>query len=179
MGPSVAPEPSYATEGALYMYNWADYINPDNIKEVPEAVQHHRLDVRHLCRQRGADDPAPGRRHGPLRHRRPDREFVPAMADQAFIEKLDFSRIPNAQYINAAVQEVLRPEWGVGQVQRLPHAQGLGHDRHRPPRSKFVKEDITTWKQFFEVAPKYKGQIVVVKSAGDVLWPRSRRSATR
>ena len=31
--PSQAAEPSYATEGALYMYNWADYINPENIEE--------------------------------------------------------------------------------------------------------------------------------------------------
>ena len=36
-------------------------------------------------------------------------------------------------------------------------------------RRKFVKEEIKTWKQFFEVAPKYSGQIVVVESPGDVM----------
>ncbi len=36
-------------------------------------------------------------------------------------------------------------------------------------RKKFVTEDIKTWKQFFEVAPKYSGRIVIVESAGDVL----------
>src|SRR5688500_4525582 len=28
-----APAPSYATEGALYMYNWAEYIDLGNIEE--------------------------------------------------------------------------------------------------------------------------------------------------
>ena len=32
-----------------------------------------------------------------------------------------------------------------------------------------MTEDVKTWKQFFEVAPKYSGRIVVVNSAGDVM----------
>jgi spermidine/putrescine-binding protein len=32
-----------------------------------------------------------------------------------------------------------------------------------------VTEEIKTWKQFFEVAPKYSGRIVIVESAGDVM----------
>jgi spermidine/putrescine transport system substrate-binding protein len=31
-----------------------------------------------------------------------------------------------------------------------------------------VTEDIKTWKQFFEIAPKYSGKIIVVDSPGDV-----------
>jgi spermidine/putrescine transport system substrate-binding protein len=36
-------------------------------------------------------------------------------------------------------------------------------------RRKFVDDDVSSWKQFFEVAPKYDGRIVIVKSAGDVM----------
>ena len=32
-----------------------------------------------------------------------------------------------------------------------------------------MTEDVKTWKQFFEVAPKYSGRIVIVESAGDVM----------
>ncbi len=32
-----------------------------------------------------------------------------------------------------------------------------------------MTEEVKTWKQFFEVAPKYSGRIVVVNSAGDVM----------
>ena len=54
---------------------------------------------------------------------------------------------------------------------------GQDNDYHMPKdwgttgialRRKVVKEDITTWKEFFDVAPKYSGQIVVVDSTGDV-----------
>src|SRR5919109_3078359 len=31
--PSAVPSASYATEGALFMYNWADYVDPENIEE--------------------------------------------------------------------------------------------------------------------------------------------------
>ena len=31
--PSAAPAPSFATEGALFMYNWAEYIDLENIEE--------------------------------------------------------------------------------------------------------------------------------------------------
>jgi spermidine/putrescine-binding protein len=36
-------------------------------------------------------------------------------------------------------------------------------------RKKVVTEEVKTWKQFFEVAPKYSGRIVMVESAGDVM----------
>ena len=32
-----------------------------------------------------------------------------------------------------------------------------------------MTEEVKTWKEFFEVAPKYSGRIVVVNSAGDVM----------
>ena len=35
-------------------------------------------------------------------------------------------------------------------------------------RTKVVKDDVSSWKNFFEVAPKYSGRIVVVDSPGDV-----------
>ena len=35
--------------------------------------------------------------------------------------------------------------------------------------SKFVTEDITTWKQFYDLAPKYSGKYVVIDSAPEVV----------
>jgi spermidine/putrescine transport system substrate-binding protein len=32
-GASQGAAPSYATEGALFMYNWADYVDPENMEE--------------------------------------------------------------------------------------------------------------------------------------------------
>ena len=54
----------------------------------------------------------------------PTAEFMPQMAEEGYIQKLDFSRIPNFQYIDPAVlSQALGPE------QRVPHPEGL---RARP-----------------------------------------------
>ena len=68
------------------------------------------------------------RRQPGLRHRCPTGEYVPGMIEAGYLEKLDMSRIPNFQYINADVQEhCLGPE------QRVHHPQGLRDDRDHVP----------------------------------------------
>jgi spermidine/putrescine transport system substrate-binding protein len=163
-----APEPSYATEGALFMYNWADYINPDNIKEFQKrysiadwTYDTYPSNEELLTRLQGGAT-------GLYDIASPTCEFVPAMADQAFIEKLDFARTPNVQYINQQFKQFFDPAGPQAKYNDYYIAKDWG-TTGIAVRRKFVKDEITTWKQFFEVAPKYKGQIVVVKSAGDVM----------
>ena len=50
--PSEEPVPSYATEGELFMYNWSDYISPDNIDAFKARYGDQHVPVRHLRRQR-------------------------------------------------------------------------------------------------------------------------------
>ena len=125
------PEPSYATEGALFMYNWADYINPDNIAEYQARYAIDRLDIRHVCVQRGAGDAAPGRRHGPVRHLLPDVRVRAGPGRPGIHREAGLLADPELAVHQPAVQEVLRSRRCPGGVQRLPHGQGLGHDGHR------------------------------------------------
>lgn len=163
-----APSPSYATEGALFMYNWADYINPANIDEFKKryniadwTYDTYPSNEELLTRLQGGAT-------GLYDIASPTCEFVPAMADQAFIEKLDFTRTPNVQYINQQFKQFFDPAGPQAKYNDYYIAKDWG-TTGIAVRRKFVKEEITTWKQFFEVAPKYKGQIVVVESAGDVM----------
>ena len=163
-----APEPSYATEGALFMYNWADYINPENIEEFKKrysiadwTYDTYPSNEELLTRLQGGAT-------GLYDIASPTCEFVPAMADQAFIQKLDFARLPNTQYINAQFKQFFDPAGPQAKYNDYYMGKDWG-TTGIALRRKFVKEEVTTWKQFFEVAPKYKGQIVVVKSAGDVM----------
>jgi spermidine/putrescine transport system substrate-binding protein len=163
-----APAPSYATEGALFMYNWADYINPENIKEFQSrynisdwTYDTYPSNEELLTRLQGGAT-------GLYDIASPTCEFVPAMADQAFIEKLDFSRTPNVKYIRQQFKEFFDPAGPQAKYNDYYIAKDWG-TTGIAVRRKFVKEEIKTWKQFFEVAPKYKGQIVVVESAGDVM----------
>ena len=163
-----APSPSYAVEGALYMYNWADYINEENIKEFQKRYKVTDWTYDTYASNEELMTRLQGGATGLYDIASPTCEFVPAMADQKFIEKLDFARIPNANYINAQFKKFFDPAGAQAKYNDYYMAKDWG-TTGIALRRKFVKDEITTWKQFFEVAPKYKGQIVVVKSAGDVM----------
>jgi spermidine/putrescine transport system substrate-binding protein len=166
--PSTAPEPSYATEGALYMYNWADYINPDNIAEFQAryAITDWTYDT--YASNEELVTRLQGGATGLYDICSPTCEFVPSLAGQGFIEKLDFSRIPNWQLINAQFKKFFDPSGPQAEFNDYYMAKDWG-TTGIAVRRKFVKDEIKTWQDFFDVAPKYKGQIVVVKSAGDVM----------
>ena len=95
------------------------------------------------------------------------------MVEEGFLQKIDWSKIPNAKYINKQFKGLW---WDPNDEYQLPKDWGT---TGITMRTKVVTEDVRTWKKFFEVAPKYSGRIVVVDSPGDVFARRSRRSATR
>jgi spermidine/putrescine-binding protein len=163
-----APAPSYATEGALFMYNWADYINPENIETFKARYNITDWTYDTYAANEELMTRLQGGATGLYDVASPTCEFVPAMADQGFIDKLDFSRIPNASLINPQFKKFFDPAGPQAKYNDYYMAKDWG-TTGIAVRRKFVKEEITSWKQFFEVAPKYDGQIVVVKSAGDVM----------
>jgi spermidine/putrescine-binding protein len=173
--PSVEPsasaavaEPSYATEGALLMYNWADYINPKNIEAFKAKYNITDFPYDTYASNEELMTRLQGGATGLYDICSPTCEFVPAMVDQSFIDKLDFSRIPNWNYINPQFKKFFDPAGPQAKYNDYYMAKDWG-TTGIALRRKFVKDEVTSWKQFFEVAPKYKGQIVVVKSAGDVM----------
>jgi spermidine/putrescine transport system substrate-binding protein len=166
--PSVAPAPSYATEGQLFMFNWADYVDPANIEEFKARYNISEFTYDTYASNEELLTRLQGGATGLYDVGAPTAEFVPTMVDQGFIEELDFSRLPNAALINPTFQNFFDPA-GV---------QGKYNAYHLPKdwgttgialRRKAVTDEVNTWKQFFEVAPKYSQRIVVVNSAGDVL----------
>jgi spermidine/putrescine-binding protein len=166
--PSVAAEPSYATEGALYMYNWSDYIAEENIAEFQE--RYNITDWTYDTFQSNEELLAKlqGGATGLYDVGAPTAEFLKTLADGGFIEELDFARIPNSQHINPQFQNFFPADSADAKYNtfHLPKdwgTTGIG------VRTKTVTEEVTTWKQFFELAPKYTGRIVMVNSMGDVL----------
>jgi spermidine/putrescine transport system substrate-binding protein len=94
----------------------------------------------------------------------PTAEFMPQMAEEGYIQKLDFSRIPNFQYIDPAV---LSQAWDPNNEYHIPKDLGTTGILYR---SKIVTEPITSWREFYDLAVgKYSGKTVLVDSAGDVL----------
>jgi spermidine/putrescine transport system substrate-binding protein len=157
--PAFSQEP---TEGHLWMYNWSDYIDPGNIEEFKKryAIDDWTYDTyasneELLTKlQAGAG--------GQWDVGAPTAEFTPALVDGGFIQKIDWSKVPNARYINKQFKGLW---WDPNDEYQMPKDWGT---TGIAVRSKVVKEDVSSWKNFFEVAPKYSGRIVIVDSPGDV-----------
>jgi spermidine/putrescine transport system substrate-binding protein len=152
-------------EEALYMFNWADYVDPDNIEEFKTrfgvtdfTYDTYASNEELLTRLQGGAT-------GQFDVGAPTAEFVEAMVDGDFIQKLDWSKIPNAALVNKQFQEFYKDDKASLNDYHLPKDWGT---TGIALRTKVVTEEVKTWKQFFEVAPKYSKQIVIVDSPGDV-----------
>jgi spermidine/putrescine-binding protein len=151
------------TEGALYMYNWADYIAEENIETFKEryGITDWTYDIypsneELLTKLQGGAT-------GLYDVAAPTAEFVPALVAGNFIQKIDWSKVPNGSLINEKFKKLW---WDPNDEYQLPKDWGT---TGISVRTKVVTEEVNTWKRFFEVAPNYSGRIVVVDSPGDVL----------
>jgi spermidine/putrescine transport system substrate-binding protein len=157
--PAFSQEP---TEGHLWMYNWSDYIDAGNITEFQKryAIDDWTYDTyasneELLTKlQAGAG--------GQWDVGAPTAEFTPALVQGNFIQKIDWSKVPNAKYINKQFKGLW---WDPNDEYQMPKDWGT---TGIAVRTKVVKEDVSSWKNFFDVAPKYSGRIVIVDSPGDV-----------
>lgn len=159
-------EPSYATEGELFMYNWSDYVDPDNIEAFKAKYNISKFTYDTYASNEEMLTKLQGGAKGLYDIAAPTAEFLPALAEGGFIVKPDWSRVPNSKYINKTFQDFFKD---------APNNQY--NDWHLPKdwgttgigvRTKIVTEPLNTWKDFFALAPKYSGRIVLVDSPGDV-----------
>jgi spermidine/putrescine transport system substrate-binding protein len=156
---SVAP---VETEGALYMYNWADYIADENIETFKERfkITDWTYDIYPGNPELLTKLQAGG--VGLYDIAAPTAEYVPTLVERGHLSKIDWSKVPNQKYINAQFKGLW---WDPNDEYQLPKDWGT---TGISVRTKFVTDDVSSWKKFFEVAPKYSGKIVVVNSPGDV-----------
>ncbi len=161
-GGGASAAPAGDIEKELYVYNWSDYISPNNIEKFKQdfGVEKFQYDtfanneelLAKLQAGAGGYDIAV-----------PTAEYVPAMVEGGYLQKLDWSRIPNATYINAAFKGLA---WDPNDEYQLPKNFGTTGVLYR---GKMVEEPLTSWKEFFDLATgKYSGKVVVVDSMGDV-----------
>ncbi|HET9522497.1 MAG TPA: spermidine/putrescine ABC transporter substrate-binding protein [Candidatus Limnocylindrales bacterium] len=153
------------TEGALYMFNWADYVDLDNIEAFKAKYKVSDFTYDTFASNEELLTRLQGGATGQWDVGAPTAEFVEAMVEGNFIHELDFSKIPNAAFINPQFQEFYKDDKAELNKYHLPKDWGT---TGISIRTKVVTDEVKTWKQFFEVAPKYSGRIVIVDSPGDV-----------
>jgi spermidine/putrescine transport system substrate-binding protein len=147
------------------MYNWADYVDPDNIEKFKKDFKTPDFTYETYASNEELLTKLQAGASGQWDIGAPTAEFVKAMVAGNYIEKLDWSKLPNAALIDKQFQNFYKdPDTDLNNY-HLPKDWGT---TGIALRTKTVKEEVKTWKQFFEVAPKYSGRIVVVNSPGDV-----------
>jgi spermidine/putrescine transport system substrate-binding protein len=149
-------------EKELFMLNWGDYVDPDNMKQFQEQFKVEKFTYDTFASNEELLTKLQGGAKGQYDISAPTAEFVPGMVEQGFLQKIDWAQVPNGQYIEPAFKGLW---WDPKDEYQLPKDWGT---TGISVRKKIVTEDVKTWKQFFEVAPKYSGRIVVVDSPGDV-----------
>ena len=143
------------------MYNWSAYISEANIEAFKKEYASPSSSTT-LRQQRGAHRQAPGRGLG-YDIAAPTAEYVPGMAEEGFIQKLDHSRIPNFATSTHFQEPVVGPD------QRVPGPQGLRDDR-RPVPLDTIPSVPKSWKEFYDlVKGAASGKTVFVDSMGDVM----------
>jgi spermidine/putrescine-binding protein len=165
--PSVAPSAVAVTEteGKLFMYNWADYVDLDNIEKFKKDFKVTDFTYDIFSSNEEMMTKLQAGATGQWDVGAPTAEFVEAMVAGNFLEKLDWLKLPNAALIDPQFQQFYKGDKADLNNYHLPKDWGT---TGIALRTKDVKESVTTWKDFFEVAPKYSGRIVVVNSPGDV-----------
>jgi spermidine/putrescine-binding protein len=164
---SLAPsyQPVTETEGTLLMYNWADYVDPGNIDKFKKDFKVDTFTYDVYDSNEELLTKLQGGATGQWDVGAPTAEFIEAMVQGNFIEKLDWSKLPNAALIDPQFQNFYKGAKADLNNYHMPKDWGT---TGIAIRSKDVKEDVKTWKDFFDLAPKYTGRIVVVNSPGDV-----------
>ena len=164
--PGGTPSPSFAVpadiEKELFMYNWADYVDTGSMALFQQVfgVEKFTYDTFESNETMLAKLQAGG--VGQYDFGAPTAEYTPGMVEEGMIQKIDWSKIPNQKYINAKFKGLW---WDPNDEYQLPKDWGT---TGITKRGKFVTEPVKTWKEFFDVAPKYSGKIIVVDSMGDV-----------
>ena len=160
-GGASAP-PAGDIESDLFIYNWSDYIAPENI-EAFEALHNTTITYDTFANNEELLAKLQGGASG-YDLACPTAEFLPQMIEGGFIEKLDQSRIPNMSLMDPSI---LNQKWDPNNEYHVPKDFGTTGIL---VRKKIVTEPLTSWREFFDLATgKYSGKVVLVDSLGDVL----------
>jgi spermidine/putrescine transport system substrate-binding protein len=150
-------------EEELYMYNWSEYVDPANMEAFKAEFGVKNFEYATFANNDEMLAKLVGGATG-YDFACPTADYIPAMVEENLISKLDFSRIPNFQYMDP---KLMSQGWDPNNEYHVPKDYGT---TGMLVRSKIVTEPVTSWKEFYDLAVgKYSGKVVMVDSLGDVI----------
>ena len=162
--PSASPTaaPSYALEDGMLLYNWSQYFSPDNLKKFKTDMGVTITETTFASNEEMLAKLQAGGK-GQYDVAVPTAEFSKTLADGGFLQKLDKSRLPNLSLVN---QRFLTLPFDPNDDYIVPKDWGTTGVIYRGNK---VKEPVTSWQDFFDLAKgKHSGKVFVVDSPGDV-----------
>ena len=148
-------------ESELSIYNWADYVHP---KTYPAFEKEFDIKI--------TEDNFPSNEDALAKLQAgaqgydlvvPTGYMVEIMIAEGLLMELDHSKIPNLSIVEP---QFLDTPFDPGNKYSVPKDFGTtGYG----VRTKFVKEEMKSWEDFYRLAPKYSGRYVVLDSSPEVV----------
>lgn len=149
-------------EGALNIYNWAAYLNPDTLKQFEAA--HPGMSVKQDTYASNEDMLAKieaGAKGYDIVV--PTGYMVKIMIEKNLLYPIDHSLLTNYSHIDSRFTQ---SGYDFGNKYSIPKDWGTTGFGFRKDK---VKQGMTSWKDFFELAPAFSGKISVLDGANEVI----------
>lgn len=153
---------SAALESDMFLYNWADYVNPDNVDAFTKATNVKITQSFYESNEDAlAKVEAGGTGYDVLA---PTGYMVQIMGDKGLLLPLDLSKIPNFKYMgpNFAKGRPFDPDnkWS---VTKDWGTTGIAWNSDK------IKEPVTSLDDFWTLAKKYPGKVAMMDSSPEII----------
>lgn len=161
IGSSSAPTVSDELESELSVYNWAQYVHP---KTYPQFEKEFGVEI--------TEDNYPSNEDALAKLQAgakgydlvvPTGYMVEIMIEQGLLMELDHSKIPNLSVLDPQFADLPFDPGNRYSVPKDFGTTGFGY------RTDLVAEEMTSWEDFYRLAPKYTGRYTVLDSAAEVV----------
>jgi spermidine/putrescine transport system substrate-binding protein len=149
-------------ENALNIYNWSQYLNPDTLKQFQAA--HSGMTVKQDTYASNEDMLAKieaGAKGYDIVV--PTGYMVKIMIEKNLLYPIDHSLLTNYSHIDSRFTQ---SGYDLGNKYSIPKDWGTTGFGFRKDK---IKQGMTSWKDFFEMAPSFSGKISVLDGANEVI----------
>src|SRR5688500_18603758 len=148
-------------ESSVSMYNWADYVSPDTYPAFEKEFDIELTEDNYPSNEDALAKLKAGATGYDIVV--PTGYMVEIMIAGGLLMELDHAQLPNLSLVE---DQFLDLPFDPGNRYSVPKdygTTGFGY------RSKFVKEEMASWEDFYRLAPKYSGRYTVLDSPPEVV----------
>src|ERR1700704_1319061 len=161
-GSTASLAPVGPMESRLSIYNWDGYLSPDTLKQFKAKYPTLTVDTATYASNEDmlAKIEAGAKGYDIVV---PTGYMVEIMIQKNLLRTLDFRQLPNFSHVDATFTQ---SGYDFGNKYSVPKDWGTTGFGFRKDK---VKQGMTSWKDFFELAPTFSGKISVLDGANEVI----------